>query len=89
MASLQDQFLKAGLVNKNKAKQLQQDKPNQQKIDRRTGTESVDEAKLAARNNAHYHEMIREGSRKTVEFLDECGLIGGPSKALLRRAHVI
>lgn len=49
----------------------------------------VDEAKRAARDNTHYHEKIREGSRKTVEFLDECGLIGGPSKVLLRRAHVI
>ena len=29
MAWLQDQFLKAGLVNKNKAKQLQQDKTKQ------------------------------------------------------------
>ena len=48
MASLQDQFLKAGLVNKNKAKQVQQEKSKQQKIERRTGTESVDEAKLAA-----------------------------------------
>ncbi|CAM2982196.1 diiron oxygenase [Prescottella defluvii] len=49
----------------------------------------VEEAKLAAKNNTHYHEMIREGSRKTIEFLDECGLIGGPSTALLRRAHII
>ncbi|MCA1005966.1 diiron oxygenase [Rhodococcus hoagii] len=49
----------------------------------------VEEAKRAARSNVHYHEMIREGSRKTVEFLAECGLIGGPSKVLLRRAHVI
>jgi uncharacterized protein YaiL (DUF2058 family) len=48
MASLQDQFLKAGLVHKNKAKQLQQDKSKQQKIERRTGTQTVDEAKLAA-----------------------------------------
>jgi uncharacterized protein len=48
MASLQDQFLKAGLVDKNKAKKLQQDKSKQQKIERRTGTQSVDEAKLAA-----------------------------------------
>ena len=49
----------------------------------------VDEARRAAKGNAHYHDMIREGSRKTVEFLDECGLIGGPSTVLLRRAHVI
>ena len=48
MASLQDQFLKAGLIDKNKAKQVQQDKSKQKKIERRTGTESVDEAKLAA-----------------------------------------
>ncbi|RVW01207.1 AurF N-oxygenase family protein [Rhodococcus xishaensis] len=49
----------------------------------------VEEAKRAVRNNEHYHRMIREGSRKTIEFLDECGLIGGPSKVLLRRAHII
>lgn len=48
MASLQEQFLKAGLVNKNKAKQVQQEKGKQQKIERRTGTQSVDEVKLAA-----------------------------------------
>lgn len=48
MASLQEQFLKAGLVNKGKAKQVQQEKSKQQKIERRTGTQSVDEAKLAA-----------------------------------------
>lgn len=48
MASLQEQFLKAGLVNKGKAKQVQQEKSKQQKIERRTGIQSVDEAKLAA-----------------------------------------
>lgn len=48
MASLQDQFLKAGLVDKNKAKKLHQDKSKQKKVERRTGTESVDEARLAA-----------------------------------------
>lgn len=48
MASLQEQFLKAGLVNKGKAKQVQQEKSKQQKIDRRHGTQSVDETKLAA-----------------------------------------
>ena len=49
----------------------------------------VDEAKRAARGNKHYQEKIREGSRRTVEFLDECGLIGGPSMLLLRRAHIV
>ena len=48
MASLQDQFLKAGLVDKNKAKLVHQDKTKQKKIERRTGTESVDESRLAA-----------------------------------------
>ncbi|NLU85152.1 diiron oxygenase [Rhodococcus sp. HNM0569] len=49
----------------------------------------VTEAKKAAKDNRHYHDKIREGSAKTVEFLDEVGLIGGPSKLLLRRAHVL
>ncbi len=48
MASLQEQFLKAGLVDKNKAKQAHQEKSKQQKVERRTGTQSVDEARLAA-----------------------------------------
>ena len=48
MASLQEQFLKAGLVNKNKVKVVNQDKSRQQKIERRTGTQSVDEVRLAA-----------------------------------------
>ncbi|MES2935086.1 MAG: DUF2058 family protein, partial [Pseudomonadota bacterium] len=48
MASLQDQFLKAGLVDKNKAKVAHQDKTKQQKVERRTGTQSVAEARLAA-----------------------------------------
>jgi uncharacterized protein YaiL (DUF2058 family) len=48
MASLQEQFLKAGLVDKNKVKQANQDKTKQKKIERRTGTQTVDEARLAA-----------------------------------------
>ncbi|HEU4851242.1 MAG TPA: DUF2058 domain-containing protein [Telluria sp.] len=48
MASLQDQFLKAGLVDKKKVKLANQDKSKQQKIERRTGAQSVDEVKLAA-----------------------------------------
>lgn len=48
MASLQEQFLKAGLVDKKKAKQANHDKSNQKKDERRTGTQSVDEARLAA-----------------------------------------
>ena len=48
MASLQEQFLKAGLVNKGKAKQVHQEKAKQKKDERRAGTQSVDEARLAA-----------------------------------------
>jgi len=48
MASLQEQFLKAGLVGKNKAKQVHQEKARQKKIEQRSGTQSVDEARVAA-----------------------------------------
>jgi len=47
MVSLQDQLLKAGLVNKTKVKLVNQDKSKQHKEQRRTGVQSVDEAKLA------------------------------------------
>ena len=65
MASLQEQFLKAGLVDKNKAKLAHQDKTKQQKVERRTGTATVDEARIAAletqRKNA---ERARELNAK-------------------------
>jgi hypothetical protein len=48
MVSLQEQFLKAGLVDKNKVKLANQDKNKQKKVERRTGTHSVDEARVAA-----------------------------------------
>ncbi|RJG11568.1 DUF2058 domain-containing protein [Massilia cavernae] len=48
MVSLQEQLLKAGLVDKNKVKQVNQDKSKQKKVERRTGTQTVDEARLAA-----------------------------------------
>ncbi|TAL82644.1 MAG: DUF2058 domain-containing protein [Candidimonas sp.] len=48
MVSLQEQLLKAGLVDKNKAKQASQDKSKQKKVERRTGTQSIDEARSAA-----------------------------------------
>ncbi len=48
MVSLQEQLLKAGLVDKGKAKRASQDKSKQQKVERRTGKQSVDEARLAA-----------------------------------------
>lgn len=48
MASLQEQFLKAGLVDKKKVKQANQEKSKQKKDERRSGTQSVDEIRLAA-----------------------------------------
>lgn len=48
MVSLQEQLLKAGLVDKNKVKLANQDKNKQKKVERRTGTQSVDEVRLAA-----------------------------------------
>ena len=47
MASLQEQFLKAGLIDKKKVKQANQEKAQQKKVERRTGTQSVDEVRLA------------------------------------------
>jgi uncharacterized protein YaiL (DUF2058 family) len=61
MVSLQEQFLKAGLVNKNKVKQANQDKSKQQKLERRTGEVSVDEARLAAQETQRKNaERARE-----------------------------
>lgn len=47
------------------------------------------QARAAVKANRHYHDKIREGSAKTVEFLSDAGLVGGPSTLLLRRAHII
>lgn len=62
MASLQDQFLKAGLVDKNKAKQAQHDKTKQKKEERRSGTQTVDEARLAAQ------ELQRKNAERAREL---------------------
>ncbi|WP_338770479.1 DUF2058 domain-containing protein [Massilia sp. METH4] len=48
MVSLQEQLLKAGLVDKKKAAKVQQDKSKQKKDERRSGTVGVDETRLAA-----------------------------------------
>jgi uncharacterized protein YaiL (DUF2058 family) len=47
MVSLQEQLMKAGLVDKKKAKVVNQEKTKQQKIERRTGVQSVNETKEA------------------------------------------
>ena len=48
MASLQEQFLKAGLIDKKKVNKANQEKSLQKKVERQTGTQTVDEIRLAA-----------------------------------------
>ncbi len=48
MASLQEQFLKAGLIDKKKVNKANQEKSQQKKVERRTGAQTVDEVRLAA-----------------------------------------
>ena len=48
MASLQEQILKAGLIDKKKVNKANQEKSLQKKVERQTGTQSVDEIRLAA-----------------------------------------
>lgn len=62
MVSLQEQFLKAGLVDKNKVKLANQEKAKQKKVELRTGTQSVDEARLAAQ------EMQRKNAERAREL---------------------
>lgn len=45
MSSLQDQLLKAGLVNEKKAKQVKKDKAKKKRVDRRASQPVVDETK--------------------------------------------
>jgi hypothetical protein len=47
------------------------------------------QAKAAARANPHHRETLRWMAEKVVDFFTEVGMIGGPSKALWRRAHLI
>ena len=62
MVSLADQLLKAGLVEKNKVKVANQQKSKQQKEERRSGTQSVDEARLAAQ------EIQRKNAERAREL---------------------
>lgn len=61
MASLQDQFLKAGLVNQKKINQANQEKSKQKKEERRTGVKAVDEVRLAVQETQRQNaERARE-----------------------------
>jgi uncharacterized protein len=62
MVSLQEQLMKAGLVDKKKVQKVNQDKTKQKKEERRTGQQSVDEAKQAAL------ELQRKNAERAREF---------------------
>lgn len=57
--SLQDQLLKAGLVDKKKAQKVNKTKQKQAKMKRKNKVETVDEAKLAA-EKAHAEKVERD-----------------------------
>jgi len=50
MSSLQDQLLKAGLVNEKKAKQVKKDKAKKKRVDRRASQPVADETKERVKN---------------------------------------
>lgn len=47
------------------------------------------QAREVARANPHHHETRRFLAEKIVAFLTEVGMIGGPSKRLWRKAHLL
>lgn len=69
MVSLQEQLLKAGLVNQKKVKRVNQDKSQQKKIERRTGVQELDETRRAAIEAQHkQREAVRElNARRDAE----------------------
>ena len=62
MVSLADQLLKAGLVDKKKVKQVNQDKSKQHKIELRTGAETKNASREAAL------EMQRKNAERAREL---------------------
>ncbi|MGB6008854.1 DUF2058 domain-containing protein [Castellaniella sp.] len=61
MVSLQEQLLKAGLVDTKKAKRVSHDKSRQKKVERLTGQQSVDEGRVAALDaQRKSRERVRE-----------------------------
>lgn len=61
MVSLQEQLLKAGLVDKKKVKRVNQDKSQQKKVERRTGVQELGESRQAALEaQQKQRETVRE-----------------------------
>lgn len=42
-----------------------------------------------ARTNKHHHDKIRTSGSKLMNFLDSVGLVGGPSKLLYKKVHLL
>ncbi|CRK60867.1 putative membrane protein [Alloactinosynnema sp. L-07] len=47
------------------------------------------QGRAAALANPEFHQTRRWMAEKVVDFLTDAGMIGGPSKAILRRAHLV
>ncbi|MGW0019797.1 AurF N-oxygenase family protein [Rhodococcus sp. NPDC003382] len=48
-----------------------------------------DRAVAEAKANTHYHDRVRKSGAKLMTFLDSVGLIGGPSKILYKKVHLL
>ncbi|NKR27763.1 diiron oxygenase [Rhodococcus hoagii] len=48
-----------------------------------------DRALEVARTNKHHHDKIRTSGSKLMSFLDSVGLVGGPSKVLYKKVHLL
>lgn len=72
MASLQDQLLKAGLIDKKQAKQVNKEKRKQDNVARRSADGAVDEVKVQAELTRQQKvERDRELNRKRDEELQQ------------------
>lgn len=72
MPSLQDQLLKAGLIDAKKAKQANKEKRKETNLARRSNEETVDEIKLSAEQaRAEKAELDRQLNRKRDEELNQ------------------
>lgn len=47
------------------------------------------EGRAVALANPNFHETRRWMAEKVMDFLTDAGLVGGPSKSILRRAHLL
>jgi hypothetical protein len=48
-----------------------------------------DRALAEAKGNTHHHDKIRKSGAKLMTFLDSVGLVGGPSKILYKKVHLL